>query len=185
MSIGIMPYLTDLAAIRRLQTSGACVIEEIVARQRDRIDHAKPGVEHAMRAIVRGHLYEDGTGGSTFGYAVEQFCDYYGKMQVNTEMCPFGFNALKELDAMLRETGVTELLPASFIGWDPPIPLSERPDFPSITTFDVQVCRGGAAQYAAAIPALADSPWRRTVMQVAGWLRQSRDTGRGLVLFCY
>jgi hypothetical protein len=72
MSIGIMPYLTDLAAIRRLQTSGACVIEEIVARQRDRIDHTKPGVEQAMRAIVRGHRYEDGTGGSTFGYAVEQ-----------------------------------------------------------------------------------------------------------------
>lgn len=73
MSVGIMPYLTDLAAIRRLRTSGACVIEEIVARQRDHIDHSEPGVEQAMRAIVRGHLYEGGTGGSTFGYAVEQF----------------------------------------------------------------------------------------------------------------
>jgi hypothetical protein len=118
------------------------VIEEIVARQRDHIDHSEPGVEQAMRAIVRGHLYEDDTGGSTFGYAVERFCDYYGKMQANTEVCPFGFNALRELDAALREAGVTELLSASFIGWDPPIPLSERPDFPSITTFDAQVCRG-------------------------------------------
>jgi hypothetical protein len=81
--------------------------------------------------------------------------------------------------------GVTELRPASFIGWDPPIPLSVRPDFPSITTFDTQACRGGAAQYAAAMPALADSPWRRTVMQIAGWLRHGRDTGRGLVVFCY
>jgi hypothetical protein len=185
MSIGIMPYLTDLAAIRRLQTSGAGVIDEIVARQRDHIDHSNPGVERAMRAIVSGDLYDDDADGSTFGYAVEQFCDYYGSLQVNTEVYPFGFKALKELDAALCEAGVTELLPASFIGWDPPIPLSERPDFPSITTFDAQVCRGGAAQYAAALPALSDSPWRRTVIQIAGWLRQSRDTGHGLVVFCY
>jgi hypothetical protein len=99
--------------------------------------------------------------------------------------CDAGFDPLKELDAVLREAGVTELRPASFIGWDPPIPRSVRPDFPSITTFDTQACRRGAAQYAAAIPALTDCPWRRTVMQIAGWLRQSRDTGRGLVVFCY
>ena len=30
MSIGIMPYLTDLAAIRRLPTNGADLIDEIV-----------------------------------------------------------------------------------------------------------------------------------------------------------
>ena len=106
-------------------------------------------------------------------------------MLANDEMCPFGFTELKELDAVLGEAGVTEVRPASFVGWDPPIPLSERPDFPSITTFDTEACRAAAAQYTAAIPALADSEWRSTVMQIAGWLRQSRDTGRGLVMFCY
>jgi len=35
------------------------------------------------------------------------------------------------------------------------------------------------------IPALAESEWRRTLVQITGWLRQSRDTGLGLVLFCY
>jgi hypothetical protein len=184
MAIGIVPYLTDLAAVRRLPVSGAGLIDEIVAHQRDHIDHSNPGVERAMRAIVSGQLYDDGAWGSTFGYAVEQFCEYYGSMQVNTEVMPTSFGALEELDAVLREAGVTELRPASFIGWDPPIALPERPDFPSITTFDTQVCRRAATQYAAAIPGLADYEWRRTVVQIAGWLRRSRDTGQGLVLFC-
>src|SRR5690242_3721328 len=111
MSIGFMPYLTDLAAVRRLPTSGAPMIDEIVARQRDHIDHAQPGVERAMRAIVSGDLYDDDAWGSTFGYAVEQFCEYYGEMLVNSEMCPFGFGVLKELDAVLGEAGVTEVRP--------------------------------------------------------------------------
>src|SRR5947207_13651357 len=101
MSICFMPFLTDLAAVCRLPASGAPVIDEIVAGQRDHIDHSQPGVERAMRAIVSGHLYDDDSWGSTFGYAVEQFCEYYGEMLANDEMCPFGFTVLKELDAVL------------------------------------------------------------------------------------
>jgi hypothetical protein len=185
MSIGIMPYLTDLAAIRRLPINGADLIDEIVLRQRDHIDHSVPGVERAMRAIVSGQLYDDEQCGATFGYAVEQFCDFYGEMLVNTTVMPFRLKAVREFDVAVREVGVTTLVPASFIGWDPPIPLPEQPDFPSITTFDAEACRAGAAEYTAVIPALAESEWRRTAVQITGWLRQSRDTGQGLVLFCY
>jgi hypothetical protein len=193
MSIALMPYQVDLAAVQLLGSGAAGdTIEEIIDKQSEVIDirncqmadlGESPTLDEAMRQIGRGHL--DELDGFMYGYAIEQFCEFYGRMLRNDQWSPTRFRVIDEVDATLRTVGVTQALPHDFNTWNPPIPIRSTSDFPVISTFDTAACERAAAQYARAIPALAESEWRSPVAQVASWLRHCRDRGAALVVFLY
>jgi hypothetical protein len=194
MSIGLMPYRADLAAIQQFTGGGGDTVEKIIEQQAEEIGHlncqlldiadeGSPTLEEAMRQIARGDIPEDNA--YMHACAVEQLCGFYGRMLVNDQWCPTKFRVVRELDEQLRAAGVTEALPDDLCTWKPPIPIPRTFDFPMISTVDTATCERAAKQYARAIPTLAESEWRSAGVQVASWLRQCRDRGEALVVFCY
>jgi hypothetical protein len=188
-----MAYVVDLDAIRRLPETGAGAIDQIIDKCRDTIDNfnyqrtdeiadGELTVEHAMRDIVAGHPRDDMT--HVYGYAIEVFCEYYGRFLQNDKVMPWN-RGYDKLDEQLRAAGVTDGLPLAMVAWDPPLPVPGLTDFPRIGTFDNETCCRAAAQYAAAMPALAESEYRSSALQMLGWFRQACTNDRGVVVFYY
>ena len=190
MGYGFMAYRVDLDAIRRLPDTGAAVIDKI-DKCRDEIENhdyqwtrqiaaGRPTMEQAMRDIVAGRLRDDAP--AEYGYAIKVFCEYYGTFLDNAEVCPWN-RGYEILDEELRAAGVTDGLPLTMLGWDPPIPVPGNTDFPAIGTFDNETCRRAGAQYAAAMPTLAESEYRSAALQMGRWFRQACDRDRAVVVF--
>ncbi len=199
MSLSLTTYLVDLTRLRAtIGSRDDKLRRQICGRFKDELARADdyfsgeiaagaPTRRDAVKAVFEGGPF-DKRYGFQYGYAYELICRHFGKYLDNNCFSPYRGSWLEDVDAGMKQLGISAVKVSTFMYGGPPDPLPRPDDFPGHGEWSETQCRDLVAQWDASTDrrAAVDGEVLAAIASCVGWARAAlAKPGSGVAGFGY
>ncbi|RCV50012.1 DUF7691 family protein [Marinitenerispora sediminis] len=149
------------------------------------IERGAPTRHEAVRAVIDGGPYDEQYA-FQYGYAYQLVCEFYGRACFNNDFSPFRGDWLEQVDAGLKQLGITAVAVTEFGYGSLPAELPRPEHLPCYGEWSAEECRQALAQWEATTPdqrAALEYEVRTAIESCSRWWSDAVAAERGVAGF--